>query len=244
MASNSKMENTRSAEDFDLLQLDEELAEIIYLQQLYEKYGSDAKQEESQEQLSHETGVFYELPAIEYPERLEKENQVPNKEASRIKQLNKTKTEEAKEEAHAKYIVDTNEKTLAKKIRFRKVVKKAIRTGDISELKTYLQLNPADINDILHDLRYTAIGLASIAGNSRVVEFLLCEGADPTQTGMSGTALDFAVAQEHHEIIELLMNSRCDDIEKLERYWRERNILCVKSANKTIENEQNWNCNF
>lgn len=165
---------------------------------------------------------------------------VPN---SRFKQFRKTKTEKKAIKAHIKHIDLKNKELKKKKLKYAKSVTRAVTTGNMSDLKSYIQSNPGEKNDILDLTGYTAIGLACLKGNRDVVEFLLNSGADPHQIGRTGTALDIAVGQKHAEIISLLLDfgCKCDDQEKLNNYFQSKRIQCAKSARKTYKNEAKRN---
>ena len=170
---------------------------------------------------------------------LEKETIELSQNQSRFKQLRKTKTEKAAEKAHIKHINLKNKENKKKKLKYARSAKRAVTTGNMADLKAYIQSNPDEKNDILYRIGYTAIGLACVMGKCDVVEFLLNSGADPHQIGMTGTALDIAVDQKNHEIISLLMDfgCKCDDQEKFYKYFESKSIKCVKSARKTFKNE-------
>lgn len=242
------------------IQNDNELAEMIYLQDLC--HAEDAFVNECavsfvDTQFIGSTNSFdshgdcqmntgFQLPNTDksnctwnawIPQNKEKIKHVPKK--SRFRQLKKTKTEKAKQKAHIKYLNWKNQEIRNKNEKRTRIVKKAVKTGNITDLKSYFQSYPDEKNDIIDNIGLTAMGYACIRGNFEVVEFLLHAGADPHQIGMTGSALDIAVRQNNHEIISLLtaFGCECDDKEKLMNYFQTKRNQCAKSARKTIENE-------
>jgi ankyrin repeat protein len=83
----------------------------------------------------------------------------------------------------------------------------AINRGDVDDVKKLLAKG-APVNEKDEHLGRTPLIMASMTGHTEIVKMLLERGADPNGTDMEGwTAIRYAHAYGHDEIVELLRNA-------------------------------------
>jgi len=84
----------------------------------------------------------------------------------------------------------------------------AIRRGDLSSVKEWIDLDGGNVNDVLkstNQFQRTCLHLAAQHGKPDIIEFLLSQGADINkQDGLGATPLFVAVDSTQEKVVELL----------------------------------------